>query len=167
MKCFNSSAEGNPMQFTYHAIGVIHSPFHTKKDCPIQGVYSKDAQGRIELQPGYAAGLKDIDEFSHLTLLYAFHQAGEVQLVRPPFLDDQPHGVFATRHPCRPNSIGLSIVRLLARSDNVLDISGVDVLDGTPLLDLKPYVPRFDAFPEADEGWLASKAWRPKPEDRE
>ena len=87
-------------------IGVIHSPFHTKDSCPIQP--TDPAQGRVEVFPEYAAGLKDIEAFSHVYLMYLFDRAGEIQLVRPTFLDDTPHGVFATRHPCRPNGIGLS-----------------------------------------------------------
>jgi tRNA (Thr-GGU) A37 N-methylase len=90
-----------------------------------------------------------------------------VELVRKPFLDDVPHGIFATRHPCRPNGIGISTVRLLGREGNVLRVSGIDVLDGTPLLDIKPYVPRFDSFPEASEGWFAGKENRKKPPGRE
>ena len=148
-------------------IGVIHTPFTTKDTCPIQGRYAAKTPGRIEIYPGYSEGLKDIEGFSHLILLYHFSQAGEVKLVRATFLDDEPHGVFASRHPCRPNGIGLSIVSLTKRRANVLEVGGIDVLDGTPLLDIKPYVPRFDAFPEAREGWIATKKWRPKPQDRE
>jgi len=94
-----------------------------------------------------------VEEFSHIILLYAFHQSEGYSLRVKPFLDDQLHGLFATRHPCRPNPIGLSIVRLLARRDNVLEIGGVDVLDGTPLLDIKPYVPDFDARTNTHTGW--------------
>jgi len=94
-----------------------------------------------------------VEEFSHIILLYAFHQSEGYSLRVKPFLDDQLHGLFATRHPCRPNPIGLSIVRLLARRDNVLEIGGVDVLDGTPLLDIKPYVPDFDVRTNTHTGW--------------
>jgi tRNA (adenine37-N6)-methyltransferase len=117
--------------------------------------------------PEYGEGLKDIEDFSHLFLIYAFDRAGSVRLVRPTFLDDTPHGIFATRHPCRPNGIGLTVVRLLRRHGNCLYISGIDVLDKTPLLDIKPYIPKFDAFPEASEGWFEGKKERPKPEGRE
>ena len=148
-------------------IGIIHSPFRTKDACPIQPVYSSATEGRVEVFPKYAAGLKDIETFTHIYLLYEFDRAGEVELVRPTFLDDAPHGVFASRHPSRPNGIGLSIVRLLERRDNVLLVSGIDVLDATPLLDIKPYMPRFDVVESASNGWASDLPWRPKPSDRE
>jgi tRNA (adenine37-N6)-methyltransferase len=148
-------------------IGVIHSPFATKEVCPIQPAFAGETAGRVELFAGFEDGLKDIEGFSHLYLLYRFDRAEEVKLVRATFLDDEPHGVFASRHPCRPNGIGLSIVRLHRREGNVLHVRGIDVLDGTPLLDIKPYLPRFDCFPDAAEGWFAGKEWRPKPAGRE
>jgi tRNA-Thr(GGU) m(6)t(6)A37 methyltransferase TsaA len=148
-------------------IGVIHSPFHSKEACPIQPVYAREAEGRVEVFEEYAPGLKDVETFSHLYLLYLFDRSGEIQMVRPTFLDDEPHGIYASRHPCRPNGLGLSIVRLIRREGNTLWVNGVDVLDGTPLLDIKPYIPRFDCFPEASEGWFKEKKWRPKPEGRE
>lgn len=151
----------------YQPIGVIRSPFRTKEDCPIQPVYDQQSEGRIEVMARYAGGLQDVEGFSHLYLLYHFDRAGEVELVRAPFLDDQPRGIFASRHPCRPNGIGISIVKLVRREGDSLVVSGIDVLDGTPLLDIKPYVPRFDAFADASEGWLARRTWRPKPEARE
>jgi len=97
------------------AIGVIHSPYVTKDACPIQPVYASEARGTVEVFEEYAAGLKDVETFSHLYLLYLFDRAGQIELVRPTFLDDEPHGVFASRHPCRPNGIGMSIVRLTGR----------------------------------------------------
>jgi tRNA-Thr(GGU) m(6)t(6)A37 methyltransferase TsaA len=147
-------------------IGIIHSHFKTKAECPIQPNYST-GQGRIEIFPEFAPGLKDIESFSHIYLLYRLDRSGELQLVRPTFLDDEPHGIFASRHPCRPNSIGLSIVELTERQQNSLMVKGIDVLDGTPLLDIKPYIPRFDRIDSATEGWLDGKEWRPKPEGRE
>ncbi|MBJ6724974.1 tRNA (N6-threonylcarbamoyladenosine(37)-N6)-methyltransferase TrmO [Geomesophilobacter sediminis] len=148
-------------------IGVIHTPFATKDDCPIQPVFAAGCRGTVTLDDRFAAGLKDIELFSHIYLLYLFDRAGEVKLVRPTFLDDEPHGVFASRHPCRPNGIGMSIVKLDARRGNVLEVEGIDVLDGTPLIDIKPYIPRFDCFGGASEGWLVDKDWRPKPAGRE
>lgn len=148
-------------------IGKIHTPYKTKQECPIQPAYSSKAEGKVEVFEKYAAGLKDIETFSHLYLLYTFDRAAEIKLVRPTFLDDEPHGIYASRHPCRPNSLGLSIVQLRAAQDNILIVSGVDVLDGTPLLDIKPYMPRFDIIPSASNGWLADRQWRPKPCNRE
>lgn len=148
-------------------IGTIHTPFAEKADCPIQPPYANDARGRVEVLPEYAEALKDIEGFSHIYLLYRFDRAGEIVLARPTFLDDEPHGVFASRHPCRPNSIGMSIVRLISREGNVLTVDGVDMLDGTPLIDIKPYVARFDSIPGTSEGWIADKQWRKKPAGRE
>lgn len=148
-------------------VGIIRTPFATKKDCPIQGRYSKETKGTIEVYPQYAAALKDIEAFTHLFLIYQFDRSGEIKLVRPTFLDDRPHGIFASRHPCRPSGLGLSVVRLLTCSENTLEVGGIDVLDKTPLMDIKPYVPRFDAFPKASEGWMSEKKWRPKPDNAE
>ncbi len=148
-------------------IGIIRSSFTAKEETPIQGAYSPESEGRVEVFPEYEEGLKDIETFSHLIIFYSFDRAGDVMLARPTFLDDEPHGVFASRHPCRPNSLGLTVVRLNKRISNILEISGVDVLDKTPLIDLKPYIPRFDCFPDANEGWAASKKKRPKPPGRE
>jgi len=150
-----------------HPIGIIHSPHQTKGECPIQPLYSENAEGRVEVFQEYAPGLKDIETFSHVYLLYLFDRCGEVELVRPTFLDDTPHGIYASRHPCRPNGIGMSIVRLLCREDNVLIVDGIDVLDRTPLLDIKPYIPRFDLIAAASNGWVQETAWRPKPGGRE
>jgi len=149
------------------AIGRIHTPFKTKEDCPIQPVYSTDTEGKVEVFHEYAAGLKDIEIFSHVYLLYQFDRAGEIQFVRPTFLDDEPHGIYASRHPCRPNGIGMSIVRLKERQGNILIVGGVDMLDGTPLLDIKPYIPRFDVIESASEGWVGDKQYRAKPTGRE
>lgn len=148
-------------------IGFIHSPFLNKEEAPIQGAFRPDARGWVEVFPEYGQGLQDIESFSHIFLLYAFDRSGELRLVRPTFLDDQPHGVFASRHPSRPNGIGLTVVRLLGRQGDRLEIAGIDVLDNTPLLDIKPYIPRFDCYPDASEGWTAGKEERPKPEGRE
>ena len=148
-------------------IGIIHSPHKTKDECPIQPLYSVDAEGIVEVLIEYAAGLKDIELFSHIYLLYFFDRAGKIELVRPTFLDDKPHGIYASRHPCRPNGIGMSIVRLLRREGNALIVEGVDILDGTPLLDIKPYIPRFDIMDAATNGWVGDRHWRLKPTGRE
>ena len=139
---------------TYEPIGVIRSPHVATAGMPIQPSGAADVRGRIELRPELVEGLRDLDGFSHLVLIYHFHQAGAPKLVVTPFLDDAPHGVFATRAPRRPNPIGLSVVRLISLRENVLEIEGVDVLDGTPLLDLKPYVPEFDAPQDVRTGWV-------------
>jgi len=148
-------------------IGIIHTLYKTKQDCPIQPLYATGVEGRVEVFEQYAEGLKDVELFSHIYLLYHLDRADAIQLVRPTFLDDTPHGIYASRHPCRPNGIGMSIVKLLRREGNVLIVEGADMLDATPLLDIKPYIAKFDAFPYASEGWFADKPWRQKPEGRE
>lgn len=149
------------------SIGMIRTPYTGKEDCPIQPSYASNSIGSVEVFKEYAEGLKDIETFSHIYLLYEFDRAGEIKLVRPTFLDDEPHGVFASRHPCRPNGIGLSIVKLINREENVLKVEGIDVLDKTPLIDIKPYIRRFDLIEEATDGWVAKTKWRPKPKGRE
>jgi tRNA-Thr(GGU) m(6)t(6)A37 methyltransferase TsaA len=144
------------MEFIMRPIGEIHSLFADKHETPIQPSRST-ARGQVEVYPAYAAGLRDLDGFSHIILLYAFHRSDDYTLSVKPFLADQERGLFATRYPARPNPIGLSIVRLLAVHDHVLEIEGVDVLDGTPLLDIKPYVPDFDAQTDVRTGWYATR----------
>jgi len=148
-------------------IGILHTPHKTKEECPIQPVYCSDCFGRVEVFAEYEEGLKDIEAFSHIILLYLFDRMGKIDLVCPTFLDDQPHGIYASRHPCRPNGVGLSIVRLVRRESNILIIEGADMLDKTPLLDIKPYIAKFDAITSASEGWTAGKEWREKPKGRE
>jgi tRNA-Thr(GGU) m(6)t(6)A37 methyltransferase TsaA len=133
----------------------------------IEGTNSLHSSARVEVREEYAEGLKDIETFSHIYLLYSFDRREGVELVRATFLDDELHGIYASRHPCRPNGIGLSIVRLIRREGNVLFVEGADMLDETPLLDIKPYIPKYDAISSANEGWTAGKQWRPKPDDRE
>lgn len=140
----------------YQAIGIIHTEFRDKKDAPIQGVFAKDAKGKVELYPEYAAGLKDIEAFSHIILIYHFHLADGYSLILKPFLEDKEHGIFSIRHFKRPNPIGLSVVRLEAVKSNLLEIREVDILDGTPLLDIKPLIPQFDNRPDAKSGWLSN-----------
>ena len=142
------------MEISYRPIGVIHSPFTDIGGMPIQPTGAFGIRGSVEVLPEFTAGLKDLDGFSHVILLYHFHRVQEVKLVVTPFMDTQPRGVLATRAPKRPNPIGLSIVRLLGIEQNVLHIENVDVLDGTPLLDIKPYVPEFDHHPADRVGWL-------------
>ena len=142
----------------FQPIGLIHSPFTHRDQTPIQP-YRSSAVGQVELLSEYEEGLQDLDSFSHVILVYHFHKAGsDFELSVRPFLDDEPKGLFATRYPRRPNSIGLSTVRLVRREGRILHVDGIDVLDGTPLLDIKPYVPPFDAVPEATLGWLDGRA---------
>lgn len=140
------------MELLMHPIGVIHSPFTDKSKTPIQPSRST-AKGTIEIFSDFIEGLADVEGFSHIILLYVFHQSSGYELQVKPFLDNQLRGLFATRHPCRPNPIGMSIVRLLRCRNNVLEIDGVDVLDNTPLLDIKPYVPDFDLRTGERTGW--------------
>ena len=137
-----------------HAIGMIHSEHRRPEETPIQPEFAHGCEGWVDVYPAYVDGLKDIEGFTHLILLYAFHAAEEPELIVRPFLDDTPRGVFATRHPRRPNRIGLSVVRLIRREGAVLYIADVDILDATPLIDIKPYVPRFDAPSGAGGGWI-------------
>jgi len=142
------------MEINYRPIGMIHSPFADLEGMPIQPTGASGIRGTVEVFPEFAEGLKDLDGFSHIILLYHFHRVQGANLVVTPFMDSQPHGVFATRAPKRPNPIGLSIVRLLGIEQNILRIENVDILDGTPLLDIKPYVPEFDQPPADRMGWL-------------
>lgn len=137
----------------YAPIGVIRSEHRDPEQTPIQPGYAGGCRGRVEVYPEFAEGLRDIEGFSHVYLIYHFHQAESPKLQVKPFLDDEERGIFATRAPCRPNAIGLSIVALTGRSGNVLEIDGVDILDGAPLLDIKPYTARFDNVPTTRNGW--------------
>ncbi|MDD2220236.1 MAG: tRNA (N6-threonylcarbamoyladenosine(37)-N6)-methyltransferase TrmO [Desulfoplanes sp.] len=144
--------------FSFHSIGTIHTPFKNRKGMPIQPAGAKNICGTIEILEKYAAGLKDLGGFSHIILLYAFHKSQGFDLEVTPFMDTVTHGLFSTRAPRRPNPLGMSVVRLLEHKGAKLIIQGIDVLDGTPLLDIKPYVPAFDG-PAADAlGWLEKNA---------
>jgi tRNA-Thr(GGU) m(6)t(6)A37 methyltransferase TsaA len=142
-------------EFVMRPIGIIRTPFTEPKGMPIQPAFSQ-ASGQVKVFREYAEGLQHLEAFSHVILIYALHCADGYRLRVKPFLDDVAHGLFATRYPCRPNPIGLSTVRLLSREDNTLEVEGIDVLDGTPLLDIKPYVPDFDAVTDARAGWYDS-----------
>jgi tRNA-Thr(GGU) m(6)t(6)A37 methyltransferase TsaA len=142
------------MEIVYRSIGTIHSPFQDIKGMPVQPGGAEGVRGRVDILPELAPAMKDLDGFSHLILIYHLHRAGEYTALVVPFLDNQSHGVFATRAPARPNTIGLSVVKLLRVEENQLYIENVDILDGTPLLDLKPYVPEFDAADDVRVGWL-------------
>lgn len=144
-------------KITYNPIGIIHSPFKDIKGMPIQPAGAKGIAGTIEIYPEFAEGLKDLEGFSHIILIYHFHLSKGYSLKVKPFLDDNLHGVFATRAPKRPNPIGISVVRLRKIEGNILRIEDVDIVDGTPLLDIKPYVPEFDVHEVEKIGWLSQK----------
>ncbi|MCX6031919.1 MAG: tRNA (N6-threonylcarbamoyladenosine(37)-N6)-methyltransferase TrmO [Chloroflexi bacterium] len=137
-------------------IGVIRTPFAEEDAIPIQPIFSQ-AVSQVEVYQEYAEGLQDIEGFSHIILLYALHRSSGYALRVKPFLDRHLRGIFATRHPHRPNPIGLSVVRLAARHGAILEVEGIDVLDGTPLLDIKPYVPEFDRKADARAGWYDNR----------
>lgn len=141
-------------------IGVIHSPFREPKDIPIQSSAARDIEGTVEVYEEYIEGLKDLDGFSHIILIYYFHLSKRYSLKVKPFMDDNLRGVFSTRAPSRPNNIGLSIVRLIKIEGNILYIKDVDVVDGTPLLDIKPYVPEFDVREDVRIGWLRENIYK-------
>ncbi len=139
--------------FRFRQIGVIRTPFDDPSRAPIQPVYTKGVAGCVDVLPEFTEGLGDIDGFSHVHLVYVFHRSTETKLRVKPYLHDVEHGIFATRAPVRPNPIGLSLVRLIGREGCVLHVEDVDMLDGSPLLDIKPYVPRFDVREGACAGW--------------
>ena len=143
------------MDFVFKPIGILYTPYESKSGVPIQGVFDPDSRGRAEIFKEYEEGLKDIEGFSHLILLYVFHQSGGYDLICRPYMEDTCHGVFAIRAPRRPNPIGLSVVRLEKREGPILALSEVDMLNGTPLLDIKPFVPKFDHRENAHTGWMA------------
>ena len=142
------------MKIEFQPIGVIHTPFAKPDGMPIQPAGGAGVKGTVEVFAEYRSGLKDLDGFSHIILLYHFHLSQGFSLQVVPFMDSVARGLFATRAPRRPNPIGLSVVQLDMIEDGVLHIQNVDVLDGTPLLDIKPYVPEFDAQLDIRTGWL-------------
>jgi len=140
----------------YRPIGVVRSQHTDPGKTPIQPRFAEGCAGRLELLPQYEEGLRDIEGFSHIIVLYHLHRAGPALLSVTPFLEDRTHGVFATRHPRRPNPIGMSVLRLVQREGAVLYVDDVDILDGTPILDIKPFVARFDRGAETRDGWLGN-----------
>ena len=138
----------------YTPIGIIHSPFKQPKGTPIQPKAAKGIKGEVEVFSEYAEGLKNIEEFSHIILIYHFHLIKKVNLLVKPYMDEELHGLFSTRAPGRPNPIGISVVKLKEVKQNILYVENIDILDGTPLLDIKPYVPDFDIMKTENIGWL-------------
>ncbi len=135
-------------------IGYIKTPFLEPAGTPIQPSRARGARGTVRLEPQYVEGLRDLDGFERIWLIYWLHKAAPPRMLVTPFLDTREHGVFATRAPARPSPIGLSAVRLVAVQGNVLEVEDVDMIDGTPLLDIKPYAPEFDCYPGSAAGWL-------------
>lgn len=147
-------------------IGIIRTPYKEPKGIPIQGKFKKGVKGMIRLFPKYRSGLKDIEGFSHLILIYYFDRSKEERLVGKPFLEDKEHGIFAIRSPHRPNHIGFSIVKLEKVKGKTIAFSEVDILDGTPLLDIKPYVKHFDSRDNVKNGWIEKHFKKGKVPDR-
>ncbi len=151
------------MEFAFKPIGTVHSPFRKKEDIKkSRNTDPKgfdDIHGELEINTNFAEGLQDIDGFSHIIVIFAFHESREKKTTVHPPHDGKKRGVFATRSPHRPNPIGFSVLRLIRREENILHVQGIDMIDGTPILDIKPYTPR-DRKPEARFGWLDE--WREK-----
>jgi tRNA-Thr(GGU) m(6)t(6)A37 methyltransferase TsaA len=141
-------------EITYRQIGIIHSPFKDPKGTPIQPEGARGIDGKVEVFQELAEGLEDIEGFSHIILIYHFHLSRGSSLLERPFMDDVEHGVFSMRGPSRPNPIGISVVRLIKKEGNILHVKDVDIVNGTPLLDIKPYVPEFDVREVEKIGWL-------------
>lgn len=148
------------MSIKYKPIGFIHTPFKEPKGVPIQPVAGEDIEGKVEILPDYIEGLKDLEGFSHIILIYHLHLSKKPSLLVKPYMDEKLRGVFATRAPSRPNPIGLSIVRLVKIKGNMVYIKDVDIVDGTPLLDIKPYVPEFDLREVNKIGWLEKNIYK-------
>ena len=146
------------MDVTYRAIGVVRSPFTTIEGMPIQPSRAHGAAGTLEIDPEFEAGLKDLEGFSHVLVVCHLHRVSGAELTVVPFLDPEPRGIFATRAPKRPNPISISLLRVASVNGNLIQVLDVDLLDGTPVLDVKPYVPEFDACSDARTGWYASAA---------
>ena len=141
-------------KITYCPIGIVHSPFRIPEGTPIQPTAAKDIQARIEIFPEYSNGLTDLEGFSHIIVFFHMHLAKCKSMLVTPFLDTELHGVFATRSPGRPNPIGMSVVRLEKIENNLLFVKDIDILDGSPVLDIKPYIPEFDIHEVSKSGWI-------------
>jgi tRNA (adenine37-N6)-methyltransferase len=145
----------NNDEIIYKPIGIIHSPFKTIDGIPIQPAAAEGIQGEVKVNKEYSDGLKSLEEFSHIILIYHFHLTNGYKLKVVPFMDDVEHGLFATRAPGRPNPVGISVVKLKSISDNVIKVENIDVIDETPLLDIKPYISRFDNVNAEKNGWVS------------
>ena len=150
------------MEITLSPIGRLETPFNDIADMPIQPSVLADTRGKAVLDEKFVPGLKDLDGFSHIILLFLLHKISGYQLEVVPFMDTLPHGIFATRSPKRPNRIGMSIVRMESVVGNIVQFKGVDMLNGSPLLDIKPYYSYFDQQTQVRNGWLEGKTLRPE-----
>ena len=148
------------MNYSYAAIGTIHSPFSTAAGTPIQPSRASGARGVVQVDTPFRQGLQDLEGFERIWLIYYFHESPPGQLLVRPFLDTVLRGVFSTRSPVRPNPIGMSVVRLLSVHEDSVEVADIDVIDGTPLLDIKPYVPEFDSYPGSKAGWFDKSSSR-------
>lgn len=155
---YNATKESISMNITYEPIGFFKTPFHDIKGMPIQPIGAADVEGTIEVFPEFREGLKDLAGFSHVYVLSHLHEIVGYNLMVKPFLDTERHGIFATRSPKRPNPIGLSVMRLKAVTDDSIILTGVDVLNNTPVLDIKPYVADFDRCNADRFGWFEGKS---------
>jgi tRNA-Thr(GGU) m(6)t(6)A37 methyltransferase TsaA len=143
-------------RFAFRPIGIIHSPHKELARIPIQPVFCDGIEGTVIVNAPYAAGLKGLEEFSHIFLFYYFHQSRRVRLQVKPYLSDEEYGIFATRAPHRPNRLGMSLVSLVKIENNILHVRDIDIMDSTPLLDIKPYIQRFDSIESVKSGWQDS-----------
>ncbi len=142
------------MKINLKSIGTIYTPYIENRDIPIQGIFKPDVEGYVQLDDPYISGLKDLEKFSHAILIYYFHHSPEEKLEGKPFLEDEKHGIFAIRSPHRPNHLGFSIVRIRCIQGNRIYFTEVDMLDGTPLLDIKPFVKYYDNRDDVVNGWV-------------
>jgi tRNA (adenine37-N6)-methyltransferase len=147
-------------QVTYRPVGIVRSSFTRLEGMPLQSVAGPETVAHVEVRADLQRGLRDLDGFSHVHLITHLHRGAPGELEVVPFLGDQVRGIFATRSPRHPNPIGISVVRLISIENCILEISGVDLLDGTPVLDIKPYVPTFDSIAAERTGWLEEAAMR-------
>lgn len=137
-------------------IGIIHTPFSINDRLPRQGSFSEETEGHVQLNMKFVDGLLDLNTFTHAILVFHFHESDFSELIQKPKRDNKPHGVFATRTPQRPSGIGTTTVRIKSVKENIIEFYGADMIDGTPLLDIKPYIPDIDSYPDAGRGWLDS-----------
>jgi tRNA-Thr(GGU) m(6)t(6)A37 methyltransferase TsaA len=152
----------NQEQIIFTPIGKITSPFESQEGTPIQGKMAPEKKARVEIFPDFAKGLKDLDGFSHIYLLYKFDRVGPGDILTKPYLDTEKRGIFATRSPRRPNPIGLTIVKIEKVNSDSIDVSGVDLLNNTPIIDIKPYIPDFDEHKDVKIGWYGKNPKRQK-----